>query len=64
MFAIDIGLQSVSDARVLSSAIAQALPVLTRDSDDFTNLHNLIRRPVAIIWEYLSFASTTTHATT
>jgi predicted nuclease of predicted toxin-antitoxin system len=42
VFAIDIGLLSVSDARVLSSAIAQALPVLTRDSDDFTDLHNLI----------------------
>jgi predicted nuclease of predicted toxin-antitoxin system len=42
VLAIDVGLLSVSDARVLSWAIAQALPVLTRDSDDFTDLHDLI----------------------
>jgi predicted nuclease of predicted toxin-antitoxin system len=39
---IDVGLLSVSDARVFSLAIARALPVLTRDSEDFTDLHDLI----------------------
>src|SRR5438105_3391716 len=38
----DVGLLSVSDARILSWAIAQALPVLTRDSGDFNDLHDLI----------------------
>ena len=42
MLAIDVGLMSASDARVLSLAIAQALPVLTRDAEDFTDLHDLI----------------------
>lgn len=42
VLAIDVGLMSVSDARVLSLAIAQALPVLTRDAEDFTDLHDLI----------------------
>jgi len=42
VLAIDVGLLSVSDARVFSLAIAQALPVLTRDSEDFTDLHDLI----------------------
>jgi hypothetical protein len=42
VLAIDVGLLSVSDARVLIWAIAQALPVLTRDSEDFEDLHDLI----------------------
>jgi predicted nuclease of predicted toxin-antitoxin system len=42
VLAIDVGLQSASDARVFSLANAQDVPVLTRDSDDFTDLHDLI----------------------
>jgi predicted nuclease of predicted toxin-antitoxin system len=42
VLAIDVGLLSVSDPRVFSWAITQALPVLTRDSEDFTDLHALI----------------------
>jgi predicted nuclease of predicted toxin-antitoxin system len=42
VLAIDVGLLSVSDARVLFFAIANALPVLTRDSEDFTDLHDLV----------------------
>ena len=38
----DVGLLSATDARVLTFAIAQALPVLTQDSDDFEDLHDLI----------------------
>ena len=38
----DVGLLSATDARVLIWAIAQALPVLTRDSEDFEDLHDLI----------------------
>ncbi len=33
---------SVSDARVLIYSIAQALPVLTLDSEDFEDLHDLV----------------------
>jgi predicted nuclease of predicted toxin-antitoxin system len=36
------GLLSVADARVLIFAINQALPVLTRDSEDFEDLHDLV----------------------
>jgi predicted nuclease of predicted toxin-antitoxin system len=42
LLASDVGLWSVTDARILSWAIAQGLPVLTRDSEDFTDLHDLI----------------------
>jgi predicted nuclease of predicted toxin-antitoxin system len=42
VLAQDAGLLSVSDARVLIDSISQALPVLTRDSDDFEDLHDLI----------------------
>ncbi len=42
VLATDVGLLSVSDARVMIYAIAQALPVLTRDSEDFEDLHELI----------------------
>jgi predicted nuclease of predicted toxin-antitoxin system len=38
----DVGLLSASDARVLIWAIAHALPVVTRDSEDFEDLHELI----------------------
>jgi predicted nuclease of predicted toxin-antitoxin system len=38
----DVGLLSVTDARVLIWAIAQTLPVLTRDSEDFEDLHDLV----------------------
>jgi predicted nuclease of predicted toxin-antitoxin system len=40
--AADAGLTSVADARVLISAILQGLPVLTRDSKDFEDLHDLV----------------------
>ena len=42
VLATDVGLLSVTDARVFIWAIVQALPVLTRDSEDFTDLHDLI----------------------
>jgi predicted nuclease of predicted toxin-antitoxin system len=42
VLAIDVGLQSTADPRVLIWAITRAVPVLTRDSDDFTDLHDLI----------------------
>ena len=38
----DVGLLSASDPRVLIWAISQALPVLTRDSQDFQDLHDLL----------------------
>jgi predicted nuclease of predicted toxin-antitoxin system len=38
----DVGLRSASDHRVLIWAITQALPVLTRDFEDFTDLHDLL----------------------
>ena len=42
VLATGVGLLSATDARVLIAAITQALPVLTRDSEDFTDLHDLI----------------------
>jgi hypothetical protein len=36
ILAVDVGLLAVSDARAFSLAIAQALPVLMRDSEDLT----------------------------
>jgi predicted nuclease of predicted toxin-antitoxin system len=42
VLASDVGLVSVTDARVLIFSIAQALPVLTRDSEDFEDLHDLV----------------------
>jgi predicted nuclease of predicted toxin-antitoxin system len=42
----DVGLLSVTDARVLIFAIDQALPVLTRDSEDFEDLHDLVMAAV------------------
>jgi predicted nuclease of predicted toxin-antitoxin system len=38
----DFGLLSASDARVLIWAITHALPVLTSDSEDFEDLHDLV----------------------
>ena len=38
----DVGLLTVSDPRVLAWAIRQGLPVLTRDSEDFKDLHHLV----------------------
>lgn len=42
VLARDVGLLLVSDARVLIYSIAQALPVLTQDSEDFEDLHDLV----------------------
>jgi predicted nuclease of predicted toxin-antitoxin system len=42
ILAADAGLMSVVDPRVVIWAINQGLPVLTRDSDDFEALHDLI----------------------
>jgi predicted nuclease of predicted toxin-antitoxin system len=38
----DVGLLAATDARVFRWAIVQALPVLTRDSEDFEDLHDLV----------------------
>jgi predicted nuclease of predicted toxin-antitoxin system len=38
----EVGLLSVSDARVLTWAVGQGRPVLTRDHEDFADLHDLI----------------------
>jgi len=42
IMADDAGLLSVSDARVLAWAVRSGRQVLTRDYDDFTDLHDLI----------------------
>jgi predicted nuclease of predicted toxin-antitoxin system len=42
VLARDVGLLSVTDARVLIFSIGRALPVLTRDADDFEDLHDLV----------------------
>ena len=49
VLATGVGLLSATDARVFIAAITQALPVLTRDSEDFTDLHDLIMAPAVII---------------
>ena len=46
VLARDVGLLSVTDARVLIYSIAQALPVLTQDSEDFEDLHDLVMAAV------------------
>jgi len=46
VLASDVGLLSVTDARVLIFAITQTLPVLTRDSEDFEDLHDLVMAAV------------------
>jgi predicted nuclease of predicted toxin-antitoxin system len=38
----DVGLLSMTDPRVLIYSIAQDLPVLTRDAEDFEDLHDLV----------------------
>jgi predicted nuclease of predicted toxin-antitoxin system len=38
----DAGLLSIADARVLIYSIAQSLPVLTQDSEDSEDLHDLV----------------------
>jgi predicted nuclease of predicted toxin-antitoxin system len=42
ILATDVGLMSATDPRVLIWAIVQAIPVLTRDSEDFEDLHDLL----------------------
>jgi predicted nuclease of predicted toxin-antitoxin system len=42
VLATDVGLTSISDARVLAWAVAQDRPVLTRDHEDFAGLHDLV----------------------
>jgi predicted nuclease of predicted toxin-antitoxin system len=42
VLALDVGLLSASDARVLAWAIGQARSVLTRDYEDFADLHDLV----------------------
>jgi predicted nuclease of predicted toxin-antitoxin system len=42
VLATDVGLTSVSDARVMVWAVGQSLPVMTRDHGDFADLHDLI----------------------
>ena len=38
----DVGLLSMTDPRVLIYSIAQDLPILTRDAEDFEDLHDLV----------------------
>lgn len=42
VLAIDVGLMSIADPRVLAWAIGQGLPVMTRDFEDFEDLHILV----------------------
>ena len=42
VLASDVGLLSVTDPRVLIYSMTQALPVLTQDSEDFEDLHDLV----------------------
>jgi predicted nuclease of predicted toxin-antitoxin system len=42
VLASDVGLVSVSDARVMAQAVDQDRPVLTRDHEDFADLHDLV----------------------
>jgi hypothetical protein len=42
VLAIDVGLKSTTDARMFIWAIIQAVSMLTRDSEDLTDLHDLI----------------------
>jgi predicted nuclease of predicted toxin-antitoxin system len=41
-FAADVGLLSATDPRVLIRSIDENIPVLTRDSEDFEDLHDLV----------------------
>jgi predicted nuclease of predicted toxin-antitoxin system len=38
----DVGLLKMTDPRVLIYSIAQDIPVLTRDAEDFEDLHDLV----------------------
>lgn len=42
VLATDVGLATVSDARVMARAAAEGRPVLTRDHGDFADLHDLV----------------------
>jgi predicted nuclease of predicted toxin-antitoxin system len=42
VLATDVDLSSVSDARVLVWAVAHSRPVITRDHEDFADLHDLV----------------------
>ena len=42
VLATDVGLLTVSDARVMAWGGGQGLPVLTRDHEDFADLHDLV----------------------
>jgi predicted nuclease of predicted toxin-antitoxin system len=42
ILAPDVGLLSATDARLLIFSITQDFPVLTRDSEDFEDLHDLV----------------------
>ena len=42
VLATNVGLTSVSDARVMVWAVGQNLPVMTRDHGDFADLHDLV----------------------
>jgi predicted nuclease of predicted toxin-antitoxin system len=42
VLASDVSLLWVSDARVLTYSIAHALPVLTQDSEDFEDVHDVV----------------------
>jgi hypothetical protein len=44
-------LLSVTDARVLIFSIGRALPVLTRDADDFEDLHECPRTSPSLVKE-------------
>jgi predicted nuclease of predicted toxin-antitoxin system len=43
VLASDVGLLSTSDPRVLTWAVGQGRLVLTRDHEDFTDLHDLVQ---------------------
>jgi predicted nuclease of predicted toxin-antitoxin system len=42
VLATDVGLVTVSDARVMARAAGEGRPVLTRDHEDFADLHDLV----------------------
>jgi predicted nuclease of predicted toxin-antitoxin system len=42
VLATDVGLVAASDARVLAWAVGQGRPVLTREDEDFADLHDLV----------------------
>lgn len=43
VLATDVGLRTDSDARVLTWAVGAGRPVLTRDHEDFADLHDLVQ---------------------